>query len=73
MAKKHVIKFIKAAGPYTPGDIAGFDSEEQAARYVKAKVAETYISRKEDGGDESQGKPAGKAGGAGAGKPAAGV
>ncbi|MFQ1083785.1 hypothetical protein [Bordetella trematum] len=39
---KAVIKFIKPSGPYTVGDIAGFDNKDQAKAYIDAKLAEAY-------------------------------
>ncbi|MFY3460060.1 hypothetical protein ACOTJD_25755 [Achromobacter xylosoxidans] len=43
---KTVIKFIKPSGPYTVGDIAGFDTKEQAQPYIDAKLAEAYEAPK---------------------------
>lgn len=41
-----VIKFIKPTGPYTVGDIAGFETKEKAQPYIDAKLAEAYEAPK---------------------------
>jgi len=38
-----VIKFLRSNAPYNAGEIAGF-SKEEAARYVKAGIAE-YVKK----------------------------
>lgn len=44
---KTLIKFVRPSGPYTPGDIAGFDEPEAAQPYLKTGAAEEYLAPKE--------------------------
>lgn len=44
---KTLIKFVRPSGPYTPGDIAGFDEPEAAQPYLKTGAAEEYVAPKE--------------------------
>ncbi|KDD09964.1 hypothetical protein [Bordetella bronchiseptica] len=52
---KTLIKFTKPSGPYTIGDVAGFDTKAQAEPYIKAKVAEPYEVPKGSQGKKVEG------------------